>query len=124
MRILIVRHADPDYAHDSITEKGRRETNLLAARLSAILAYLTNMSPVLMLWHGFLLPTSSFTALITPERTRGEIEFRCISAGDIIHLLQGNEQCSLRGLFPQTCNGAESTDPSIRPYTSPIPVTR
>ncbi len=33
MRILIVRHGDPDYAKDSLTEKGRREATLLAARL-------------------------------------------------------------------------------------------
>ena len=34
MEIWIVRHADPDYAHDSITEKGRREAALLAERLA------------------------------------------------------------------------------------------
>ncbi len=33
MRILIVRHADPDYVNDSLTEKGRREAGLLAERL-------------------------------------------------------------------------------------------
>lgn len=33
MRILIVRHAEPDYATDSLTEKGRREAQLLAQRL-------------------------------------------------------------------------------------------
>ena len=33
MRILIIRHGDPDYAHDSLTEKGRREAELLAQRL-------------------------------------------------------------------------------------------
>lgn len=34
MEILIVRHGDPDYVNDSITEKGRREARLLAERLS------------------------------------------------------------------------------------------
>jgi len=34
MEIWIVRHADPDYEHDSITEKGRREASLLAERLA------------------------------------------------------------------------------------------
>lgn len=29
MRILLIRHGDPDYAHDSLTEKGRREAALL-----------------------------------------------------------------------------------------------
>ena len=33
MRILIIRHGDPDYAHDSLTEKGFREVNLLAEKL-------------------------------------------------------------------------------------------
>ena len=32
MRILIIRHADPDYAIDSLTEKGWREAKLLADR--------------------------------------------------------------------------------------------
>ena len=34
MEIWIVRHADPDYENDSITEKGEREAKLLAERLS------------------------------------------------------------------------------------------
>ncbi len=34
MELWIVRHADPDYEHDGITEKGEREAELLAERLS------------------------------------------------------------------------------------------
>ncbi len=34
MRILIVRHGEPDYVHDTLTEKGIREAKLLANRLS------------------------------------------------------------------------------------------
>ena len=34
VEIWIVRHADPDYEHDSITAKGHREAALLAERLS------------------------------------------------------------------------------------------
>ena len=30
MRILLIRHGDPDYEHDTLTEKGRREASLLA----------------------------------------------------------------------------------------------
>ena len=33
MRILIIRHAEPDYAVDGLTEKGKREAELLAGRL-------------------------------------------------------------------------------------------
>ncbi len=36
MRILIVRHCDPDYSVDSLTEKGWREAEFLADRLSKI----------------------------------------------------------------------------------------
>lgn len=34
MRILLIRHGEPDYSTDSLTEKGRREAELLAQRLS------------------------------------------------------------------------------------------
>lgn len=33
MRLLIIRHGDPDYSIDSLTEKGWREANLLSDRL-------------------------------------------------------------------------------------------
>lgn len=33
MKLLIIRHGDPDYSIDSLTEKGRREAALLAERL-------------------------------------------------------------------------------------------
>ena len=33
MKILIIRHGEPDYSIDSLTEKGWRETEILADRL-------------------------------------------------------------------------------------------
>ena len=33
MRILIIRHGDPDYSIDSLTEKGKREAELLSYRM-------------------------------------------------------------------------------------------
>ena len=33
MQLLIIRHAEPDYVNDSLTEKGKREAALLAERL-------------------------------------------------------------------------------------------
>lgn len=33
MRILLIRHGDPDYVNDALTEKGRREAKLLADRM-------------------------------------------------------------------------------------------
>lgn len=46
MRILIVRHAEPDYQHDSLTEKGRLEAALLARRLASIPAQAYYVSPL------------------------------------------------------------------------------
>ena len=34
MEILIVRHGDPDYVNDTLTEKGKVEAQLLAEKLS------------------------------------------------------------------------------------------
>lgn len=34
MKILIIRHGDPDYTIDSLTEKGRKEAELLAERMA------------------------------------------------------------------------------------------
>ena len=34
MRILLIRHAEPDYINDSITEKGKREARLLSDRIA------------------------------------------------------------------------------------------
>ena len=34
MRILIIRHGDPDYENDTLTEKGKREAELLAQKLA------------------------------------------------------------------------------------------
>lgn len=36
MRLIIVRHAEPDYENDTLTEKGWREAKLLADRLAKI----------------------------------------------------------------------------------------
>lgn len=36
MKLLIIRHGDPDYSIDSLTEKGFREAKLLSERLSKI----------------------------------------------------------------------------------------
>ena len=36
MTIYIIRHAEPDYEHDSLTEKGWREAELLSHRLAKI----------------------------------------------------------------------------------------
>lgn len=46
MRLLIVRHGDPDYEKDSLTEKGWREAELLAERLSKVKVAKFYVSPL------------------------------------------------------------------------------
>ncbi len=36
MKLLLIRHGDPDYENDALTEKGRREADYLAERLSGL----------------------------------------------------------------------------------------
>ena len=36
MKLLIIRHGDPDYTIDSLTETGWTEARLLSARLSRL----------------------------------------------------------------------------------------
>lgn len=34
MKIIFIRHGDPDYVNDTLTEKGMREAKLLAKRVA------------------------------------------------------------------------------------------
>ena len=36
MKLIIIRHGDPDYEHDTLTEKGIREAKLLSERISKL----------------------------------------------------------------------------------------
>ena len=46
MKLLIVRHGDPDYSIDSLTEKGWREAHYLADRLTKTPADFYYCSPL------------------------------------------------------------------------------
>lgn len=46
MKLLIVRHAEPDYSIDSLTEKGWREAELLSGRIAAMDVKSFYMSPL------------------------------------------------------------------------------
>lgn len=46
MKLLIVRHGDPDYDRDSLTEKGWREAGYLAERLAAVETRAYYVSPL------------------------------------------------------------------------------
>lgn len=36
MKLVFVRHGDPDYVHDSLTEKGKREAEILSGRIAKL----------------------------------------------------------------------------------------
>lgn len=56
MKLLIVRHGDPDYSIDSLTEKGWREAEYLSERLTALEVKAFYVSPL-----GRAKDTASFT---------------------------------------------------------------
>ena len=63
-----------------------------------MLSHLTGMAMV-PLMHAFLMPPSSITTMITEERTKGEVFFRCWGLGDVSHLYAKGEPVSQMGLF-------------------------
>jgi len=91
--------------------------------LGCLIAYLINIPPM-PLWQGLLALPSAVTTVVTQERKKGEIEFRCVCLGDISHLLQAKETPSLAGLFPEQYNGFDSTDPSAWPFIPELPIIR
>lgn len=80
------------------------------AIMAAIVAHLTSISP-LNIWQGFCAQPSSVTTMITEERVKGEVIFRCMQFGDIGHLYAGGERYSTAGLYPECYTGRDSTNP-------------
>ena len=56
MKLIIIRHGDPDYSIDSLTEKGWREAELLSDRISKLDVTAFYCSPL-----GRAKDTESFT---------------------------------------------------------------
>lgn len=65
-----------------------------------ILSHLLGVSPTV-LWQSFFMPTSSVTTLITEERVKGEVFFKCMQVGDTSHLYAGGEPVSRAGLYQE-----------------------
>ena len=78
----------------------------------AILACLTNISPMI-LWHRVLCLPSSVSEVVTEERIKGEVSFRITKLGDLTHLESAGENRSTAGLFPECFTGVDSTDPAV-----------
>ena len=68
-----------------------------------LLSHLLGVSPTVM-WQSFFMPASSVTTLITEERVKGEVFFKCMQLGDTSHLYAGGEPVSPSGLFAE-CYG-------------------
>jgi len=77
---------------------------------SAMMAHLTGLSPM-PLWHCFSMQPSSVTTLVTEERRKGEIQFRCFQHGDLSHLWAADEPMSTAALYAECYDGRDSTDP-------------
>ena len=77
---------------------------------AALTAHLLNIPPML-LWQGFCALPSSVTTLVTEERVKGEVVFRCMQLGDLSHLYAAGERHSTAGLFPECYTGRDTTDP-------------
>lgn len=65
-----------------------------------ILSHLLGVSPSVM-WQCFFMPTSSVTTLITEERVKGEVFFKCMQMGDTSHLYAAGEAVSHSGLYQE-----------------------
>lgn len=65
-----------------------------------LVSHLTKISPFL-LWQNFFKSTSSVTSLVTEERVKGELFFKCVQLGDTSHLYAADQEPSPSGLFPE-----------------------
>ncbi len=76
----------------------------------AICADLLGISPVA-LWQGTCMRPSSVTSLVTEERVRGEVWWRCEAMGDTSHLAVADQQPSTAAQFPEVYTGQAGTKP-------------
>ena len=126
MDVLLHTHGYDRKGGVYLCENNTDETIILFCHYAigtAILAYLINLPPV-PLWQGFLCLPTAVTTVVTQERRKGEADCRCVSLGDVSHLLQGKETPSLAGLFPECYNGIDSTNPWEWPRQSKYPIIR
>ena len=78
MKLIIIRHGDPDYEHDSLTQKGVREAQLLSDRISQLDVKAFYCSPL-----GRAQDTASYT-LNKMNRTAETLPWLCEFEGKIV----------------------------------------
>ena len=93
-------------------EENKEEIILVFCHMAlamAIIGFLTQVSPFA-LWHGFCMPPSSVASLVTEERQKGLVSFRCFQMGDTSHLAVENEPPSRMAMFQEIFTGEDHTN--------------
>lgn len=85
---------------------------------TALVAYLTHQSPMPM-WHGLCMLPSTVTTLVSEERQKGLLAWRCSQFGDQSHLYAADEPASTAAMFQEIYDGLDSTSP--RAWLQPKP---
>lgn len=110
---LLASHGYVRDGHIYRVEDNKPDTIVLFCHfgiMMACLSHLIGITPII-LWHGFCTQPSSVTTLVTEERVKGEVVWRCMQLGDISHLYAGNEPYSTAALYPECYTGIDSTNP-------------
>lgn len=76
----------------------------------AIIAHLTGV-PVMPLWHGMCMLPSSVSTVVSEERVKGQVAWRCCGFGDISHLYAADEKPSTAAMFHECYDGYDTTNP-------------
>lgn len=110
---LLEAHGYIRDGHIYRAQDNKPETIVLFCHLGimmACLSHLIGITPI-NLWHGFSTQPSSVTTVVTEERVKGEVSWRCMQLGDISHLYAADEPYSTAALFPECYSGVDSTNP-------------
>ncbi|MBQ8202429.1 MAG: histidine phosphatase family protein [Clostridia bacterium] len=110
---LLAQHGYIRDGHIYRVENNQPDTLVLFCHfgiMMACLSHLIGITPV-NLWHGFCTQPSSVTTVITEERVKGEVAWRCMQLGDLSHLYAADERHSTAALFPECYTGIDSTNP-------------
>lgn len=106
MKILIIRHGDPDYAIDSLTEKGRREAELLSERIAPLDVKAYYVSPL-----GRARDTAAYTL-----KRQGELRKPLIGCGSTT-LISATRKRAKGGLHGTSCPRSGRRFPSTTTRT-------
>lgn len=110
---LLASHGYIRDDHIYRVEDNKADTIVLFCHLGIMLACLSHLIGItpINLWHGFSTQPSSVTTVVTEERVKGEVAWRCMQLGDISHLYAAGERYSTAALFPECYTGVDSTNP-------------